>query len=227
MQFDIHGDVSGMLAAHPVAPLVSLHHLDLMQPIFPNTPTKNYTRVSALSHLLEATKIEAGSIIQQSICYDKRRRWSFTVSWGYVVQVHKGFITPRELEIPQKTFVSWHKEKSKVEFPFNTRDNPEDVCQQPTRFFMTSVQGPTADSKGLMQGVFQREENPLKKKCDEKLQPLSIVEKIRVMREPTDESWYQVCSSLSFCSYSVRNATFCQMAQLDFKRSYRMTGEKL
>jgi len=31
MQVDIRGDAYGMLAAHPVAPLVSLHHLDHIQ----------------------------------------------------------------------------------------------------------------------------------------------------------------------------------------------------
>ncbi|CAM6034844.1 unnamed protein product [Sphagnum compactum] len=191
-QFDIHGDASGLLSAHPVAPLVSLHHLDVISPIFPNTQNINYTRMGALKHLMMATEIDPGSILQQSICYDKRHHWSFSVSWGYSVQVHKGFITPRELEIPIKTFTSWHRETSKVEFPFNTRDNPDDLCSRPMRFFMESVKAPTADSGGLMQGIYVRENNGHADKCGEKLLPLSVVEKIHIKRELTDDSWYQL-----------------------------------
>ncbi|KAG0578201.1 hypothetical protein M758_4G004900 [Ceratodon purpureus] len=196
-QLDVVGDVSGLLAAHPVAPLVSLHHLEVISPIFPNTATKNYTQVRALKHLLKAAEMEAGSIMQQSICYDQRRQWSFSVSWGYVVQVHKGFVTPRELEVPQKTFLSWHRESSKVEFPFNTRDNPGDVCKQPTRFFMDTVDVNPADpSFGgslVMVGVFVREISEDKQACVDKLQPLSSVQRIRVRRKKqTDESWYQM-----------------------------------
>nr|XP_024373179.1 uncharacterized protein LOC112281168 isoform X4 [Physcomitrium patens] len=189
-QLDIVGDISGLLAAHPVAPLVTLHHLEKLRPIFPNTATKNFTRVRALSHLLKAAEIEAASVAQQSICYDSRRKWSFSVSWGYVVQVLKGFITPRELEVAQRTFLSWHRESSKVEFPFNTRANPDDICKQPTRFFMDSVKGPAHDSQDLMEAVFVREFNG-QMDCAEQLQPLSAVKRIRVMRKKTHELWYQ------------------------------------
>jgi hypothetical protein len=198
LQFDIHGDASGILASHPVAPIISLHHLDLIDPIFPNTLTRKYTRVSAVKHLLEAANLEAASTTQQSICYDSYRRWSFTVSWGYVVQVYQGFITPRELEVPQKTFLSWHKEASKVEFPFNTKSNPDNVCKRPTRFFMESVQAPSVaqgSSAAAMESYFIREPSEAKKDCAEKLQPLSSVQRIKVVREYTDPTWYQVPSS--------------------------------
>lgn len=219
LQLDIVGEISGLLAAHPVAPLVTLHHLDIIHPIFPNTAAKNYTRVRALKHLLKAAEVETGSIAQQSICYAQNLKWSFTVSWGYIVQVHKGFVSPRELEVPQKTFKSWHKERSKVEFPFNTRDNPEDVCKQPTRFFMDSVRAPSADSDGVMKGIFMREFNEEKKDCAEKLQPLSAVQRIRVMRKKIDvDSWYQVLSFschfgscissyLAICGYHARKVS--------------------
>ncbi|KAG0625572.1 hypothetical protein M758_2G065700 [Ceratodon purpureus] len=191
-QFDMYGDAYGILAAHPVVPLVSIHHLDFIDPIFPNTLTKNYTRLDALNHLLEAANLEAASTMQQSICYDKLRRWSFTVSWGYVVQVYQGFITPRELEVPQKTFLSWHKETSNVQFPFNTRSNSDDVCKRPTRFFMESVQAPSmSGSQAAMESLFLREASEEKKGCTEKLLPLSAVQRIKVVREFTDQTWYQ------------------------------------
>ncbi|KAL3619246.1 hypothetical protein CASFOL_036816 [Castilleja foliolosa] len=45
-QYDVHGNLFGLLAAHPITPLVSLHHLDVVEPIFPNV-----TRLQALKRL--------------------------------------------------------------------------------------------------------------------------------------------------------------------------------
>ncbi|KAK6158219.1 hypothetical protein DH2020_005533 [Rehmannia glutinosa] len=44
--YDVYGNLFGLLAAHPVTPLVTLHHLDVVEPIFPNV-----TRVQALQRL--------------------------------------------------------------------------------------------------------------------------------------------------------------------------------
>jgi hypothetical protein len=43
-----------------------------------------------------------------------------------------------------------------------------------------------------MQGIYVRENNGHADKCGEKLLPLSVVEKIHIKRELTDDSWYQV-----------------------------------
>ncbi|KAK2999559.1 hypothetical protein RJ639_024694, partial [Escallonia herrerae] len=48
-QIDVYGNVFGLLAAHPIAPLVSLHHLDVIDPIFPNV-----NQVEALQRLKTA-----------------------------------------------------------------------------------------------------------------------------------------------------------------------------
>ncbi|KAL2926059.1 N-acetyllactosaminide beta-1 3-N-acetylglucosaminyltransferase 2 [Bienertia sinuspersici] len=77
-QYDVYGDLLGLLAAHPVTPLVSIHHLDVVEPIFPQM-----TRPQALGHLFESANQDSASIMQQSICYDKKRFWSISVSWGY------------------------------------------------------------------------------------------------------------------------------------------------
>lgn len=207
LQLDIVGDISGLLAAHPVAPLVTLHHLEIVKPIFPNTASRNFTRVKALKHLLKAAEVESGSIVQQSICYAQNLRWSVSVSWGYVVQVYKGFVSPRDLQVPQRTFKSWYKQRSKVEFAFNTREDPEDVCKQPTRFFMDSV----TDSGDVMTGVYIREFDEEKHQaCADRLQPLTPVQSIRVTRMKLDQSWYQVITHPFFkCfSYPVSPAYF-------------------
>ncbi|KAK8310976.1 hypothetical protein V6Z12_D02G220300 [Gossypium hirsutum] len=55
-QVDVRGSIFGMLTAHPLSPLVSLHHLDAMDPIFPNMD-----RTRALEHLFKAVKIYEGN----------------------------------------------------------------------------------------------------------------------------------------------------------------------
>ncbi|KAI4311476.1 hypothetical protein MLD38_036369 [Melastoma candidum] len=66
--FDVYGNPFGLLAAHPVTPLVSLHHLDLIEPIFPNM-----TRVRALRKLWVRQGYGSAALMQQSICYDPSR----------------------------------------------------------------------------------------------------------------------------------------------------------
>lgn len=88
-QFDVAGEAMGILAAHPVVPLVSLHHLDMVEPIFPGT-----SRPESIRRLLQSAKEDSASLVQQSICYDKRRRWSISISWGYVVKLDRGLLFP-------------------------------------------------------------------------------------------------------------------------------------
>jgi hypothetical protein len=50
-------------------------------------------------------------------------------------------------------------------------------------------------SAAAMESYFIREPSEAKKDCAEKLQPLSSVQRIKVVREYTDPTWYQVPSS--------------------------------
>ncbi|KAK9277463.1 hypothetical protein L1049_007007 [Liquidambar formosana] len=77
-QYDVYGNLFGLLAAHPVTPLVSLHHLDVVEPIFPNV-----TRVEALQRLTIPMKLDSAALMQQSICYDTEKSWTVSVSWGF------------------------------------------------------------------------------------------------------------------------------------------------
>ena len=100
LQYDVYGNLFGLLAAHPVTPLVSLHHLDVVEPIFPNA-----TRVEAIKRLTIPMKLDSASLIQQSICHDRNRRWTISVSWGFAVQIFRGIFTQREMEMPSRTSV--------------------------------------------------------------------------------------------------------------------------
>jgi hypothetical protein len=191
LQMDINGDPFGILAAHPVTPILSIHHLDAISPIFPNK-----TRLQALQKLTQAAEVESGSVVQQSICYDKELKWSFSVSWGYVVHIHAGFLTPHEMVLPIQTFASIHRKWDKFEFSFTTRAYSKDPCTHPIRYFVESVQGPNSNySQGLLESVYSKEHNEKRAKsnCSQQLMgPLTSVNRIRVWKEPIREIWYQV-----------------------------------
>ncbi|KAF8010000.1 hypothetical protein BT93_J0858 [Corymbia citriodora subsp. variegata] len=132
-QIDIRGDPYGILAAHPVAPLVSLHHLDDVDPIFPDR-----THIDALKALMDPYRIDPARILQQSFCYDPKRKWSISISWGYTVQIYPSLVTPIELEIPFQMFKTW-RTWGDGPFLFNTRPMSPDRCSQPVIYFVDTV----------------------------------------------------------------------------------------
>ncbi|XP_015953361.1 uncharacterized protein LOC107477808 [Arachis duranensis] len=135
-QLDMRGDLFGILAAHPLSPLLSLHHLEAVEPLFPNM-----NRTQALEHLMAAAAVDPARILQQTVCYDRSNSLTFSVSWGFAIQVFEGNEFLPDLLQVQRTFVPW-KRGSKVvgKFMFNTRDYPRDPCQRPFLFFMKSVE---------------------------------------------------------------------------------------
>ncbi|KAE8694615.1 putative pentatricopeptide repeat-containing protein [Hibiscus syriacus] len=131
-QYDVYVNLFGLFAAHPVTPLVSLHHLDVVEPIFPNV-----TRVQALRHLMLPAKFDSAGIIQQSICYDKAKGWTVSVSWGFAVQVFRGIFSPREIEMPSRTFLNWYRRADYTAYAFNTHPVTRNPCQKPFVFYMS------------------------------------------------------------------------------------------
>ncbi|KAG7557433.1 hypothetical protein ISN44_As11g034010 [Arabidopsis suecica] len=133
-QYDVHGNLFGLLAAHPVTPFVSMHHLDVVEPIFPNM-----TRVRAIKKLTSPMKIDSAGLLQQSICYDKHKSWTISVSWGFAVQVFRGSFSPREMEMPSRTFLNWYKRADYTAYAFNTRPVSRNHCQKPFVFHMSNA----------------------------------------------------------------------------------------
>ncbi|MQL97081.1 hypothetical protein Taro_029764 [Colocasia esculenta] len=133
---DLRGDIFGMLTAHPLTPLVSLHHLDYVEPIFPGMD-----RVQALEHLFEAVRIDPGRILQQTVCYDQLALHTVSISWGYAVQVFNGNILLPDILSWQRTFTPWKRGlgASSSHYMFNTREFPKDVCKRPVIFFLESI----------------------------------------------------------------------------------------
>ena len=128
---DIRGNVFGLLAAHPNTPVVSLHNLDQTDPIFPNMTT-----TEALEHLLHAAKVDPHRLLQQTVCYDRWFSWTFSVSWGYAVQVFGNHMFLLDVLRAQQTFEPRKRGNPLAEaFNFDTRDHHPDPCRRPTVFF--------------------------------------------------------------------------------------------
>ncbi|OMO66397.1 hypothetical protein CCACVL1_21180 [Corchorus capsularis] len=133
-QVDIRGNPYGLLAGHPLAPLVSLHHLDYVESIFPRM-----TQIESLKKLISAYEKDPSRALQHSFCYDLKRNWSISVSWGYTLQLYPSLVTAKILETPLLTFKSWRSWHNEP-FTFNTRPIGDDTCQKPIVFWFDRVE---------------------------------------------------------------------------------------
>ncbi|KAG9155928.1 hypothetical protein Leryth_004182 [Lithospermum erythrorhizon] len=128
-QMDVRGNPYGILAAHPMAPLVSLHHLDSMQPLFPEM-----SRIESAKKLTEAYKLDPSRALQHTFCYDLAKNWSISIAWGYSIQLYPTILTPQDLQTPLQTFLSW-RTWSQEPFTFNTRIMSIEPCERPIIYF--------------------------------------------------------------------------------------------
>ncbi|CAE6098136.1 unnamed protein product [Arabidopsis arenosa] len=132
-QIDLHGDISGLLSAHPQSPLISLHHFDVIEPIFPGM-----NRQQSVNHLMETAKTDQSRVLQQTICYQRGYNWSVSVSWGYSVHIYQSIFPRNHLKRPLETFRPW-KDVKIPSYTFNTRRVTNDACEMPRQFFFDSV----------------------------------------------------------------------------------------
>lgn len=134
-QVDMRGNLFGMLSAHPLSPLVSLHHFDAVDPLYPNM-----SRTQALEHLFKAVNVDPARILQQIVCYDRTNSLTVSVAWGYSIQVFEGNKLLPDLLSLQRTFLPWRRgAKSDPRYMFNMREYPRDPCKRPSVYFMESV----------------------------------------------------------------------------------------
>ncbi|KAL6979559.1 hypothetical protein U1Q18_021220 [Sarracenia purpurea var. burkii] len=181
MQFDVIGNLFGLLAAHPVAPLVSLHHLDVVEPIFPNV-----TQLEALQRLQTPMKLDSAGLIQQSICYDRARKWTVSVSWGFAVQVFRGVLSPREIEMPSRTFLNWYKRADFIAYEFNTRPVSRNPCQKPFVFYLSRASLDSWTNQTVSEYSRHRAPHPA---CNWKMPDPDAVDRVEVYKKPDPHLW--------------------------------------
>lgn len=194
-QIDIRDDPFGLLAAHPMAPLVSLHHLEYVQPLFPNQ-----SQIESLRMLTTAYEVDPARTMQQSFCYYRRSKWSISVSWAYAVQIYPWLLSAKDLETPLQTFRTW-RSWSSGPFTFNTRPMSSEPCERPLIFYLDSIK---EDEKGKTVTTYKKLPIKQEKKCNQANYARAFaIEKIVVSSLKMDpEKWKKVfallCLSLKF-----------------------------
>ncbi|KAL6649652.1 hypothetical protein ACP70R_013876 [Stipagrostis hirtigluma subsp. patula] len=194
-QVDIRGDAYGMLAAHPVAPLVSLHHLDHIQPISP----RGKTALDAVRPLVGASRLDPARALQQSFCYQHGLgyTWSVSVAWGYTAQVYPWAVAPHDLEVPLQTFRTW-RSWADGPFVFNTRPmRPDDACARPAVFFLSRARNDTGGRATVTEYARHAARRP-EKECDKaSFRAASTVHTVRVYAPRMSESdWKRAAAAL-------------------------------
>ena len=187
-QYDVYGNLFGLLAAHPVTPLVSLHHLDVVEPIFPNV-----TRVEALKQLMVPMKLDSAGLMQQSICYDKAKGWTISVSWGFAVQIFRGIFSPREIEMPSRTFLNWYRKADYTAYAFNTRPVSRNPCQKPFVFYLLRARFDSSMNQTVSEYARHRVPHPL---CRWKMADPADIDRVEVYKKPDPHLWQRVSSVL-------------------------------
>ncbi|XP_073053887.1 uncharacterized protein [Primulina eburnea] len=134
-QIDLRGDVSGFLSYHPQFPLISLHHFDNLESIFPSKDRFESTR-----HLMKAADADQSRLLQQTICYDRKKEWTFSISWGYSAHIYERIMSRSYINKPIETFDIWvGQPRPPPQYMFNTRLPSNDPCEAPHVLFLQDV----------------------------------------------------------------------------------------
>lgn len=188
-QFDVFGNARGLLASHPVTPFLSMHHLELLAPVFPFM-----SHLEGLRLLTKAMRTEPGSFLQQSLVYDVKNSLSFSISTGYVIQVFPEIILPRLLTRVETTFTAWNRDNKPLEFAFDTRPSAKSVCRQPYLFYVEDIRYDSAASRVVT--VYKRyagiDNEKSKNFCWSKGLPRSKVRSIQVVSEPVSNKFFSL-----------------------------------
>nr|CAB3447523.1 unnamed protein product [Digitaria exilis] len=188
-QYDVYGDLLGLLAAHPVAPLVSLHHLDVVRPLFPDARS----RPAAVRRLFEGpVMLDSAGVMQQSICYDEGKRWTVSVAWGFVVMVARGVISPREMETPARTFLNWYRRADYKSHAFNTRPLARSPCERPALYYLAAARRAVARGGETTVTRYQRwrRRNEARPACRWKIpDPDALLDSVLVVKKPDPALW--------------------------------------
>lgn len=134
LQMDMRGDVSGFLSYHPNAPLMSLHHFDMADPIFPTT-----NRAESARRIMKPAKFDQTRLMQQVICHHRPLHWSLSVSWGYSAQIYERIMPRSYLQNPIETFMRWAETTTPPFWTFDVRPRSRDPCEAPHFFFFRTV----------------------------------------------------------------------------------------
>ena len=152
--------------------------------------------LESLKLFSKAMKIDPPSFLQRAICYDRRKRLSFSVSLGYVVQVFPYIVLPRDLERSELTYVAWNELGGRNEFDFDTRESIQSLCKQPILFFLEDTWQNSSVTIGSYRRAGGTDEFKRKVLCFPRSRPLPYVKQIHVLGYPLSNKWHLVCNCI-------------------------------
>ncbi|CAA7059264.1 unnamed protein product [Microthlaspi erraticum] len=184
-QWDIKGDAHGLLSSHPIAPFVSIHHVEAVNPLYPGLST-----LDSLKLFTRAMSLDPKSVLQRSICYDHTQKLTFSISLGYVVQVFPNILLPRDLERAELTFSAWNGIKQPNEFDLDIKLPVSSLCKKPILFFLKEVGREGNATLGTYTRSLVKDDLKRKLLCFPRSPPLQKVEKIQVVGFPLSKNWH-------------------------------------
>ncbi|KAJ8749048.1 hypothetical protein K2173_013492 [Erythroxylum novogranatense] len=186
--FDVHGNVFGLLTAHPVAPLVSI--------------------ITALQKLSDPIRLDSAALIQQSICYDRSTKWTVSVSWGYAVQIFQEILKPRDIEIPSRTFLHWYRASDPRGYAFNTRAaSSRNTCQNPFVYYLSSAFYDTIRNRTASEYVIHQGPNS---DCNWDMPNPALIYRVKVYEKPDEHLW----DKKKFCKVLPRKDKFTLLVEV-------------
>lgn len=171
-------------------------------------------RVESVKKLVHAYNADPGRALQHSFCYDLRRNWSVSVSWGYTVQLYPKLVTAKLLETVFRTFVSW-RSWSKEPFTFNTRGMSSDPCEQPVMYFLDRVED---NEMGETLTTYDRTLANQGNKCNrQEYEPALAIRYVNVSAAKSDVDMWKKVRNLSFITYELHYFKFQPIRKIILK----------
>ncbi|XP_050230181.1 uncharacterized protein LOC126679235 [Mercurialis annua] len=184
-QWDIRGNAHGLLSSHPVAPFVSIHHVEAVDPFYPGLSS-----LDSLQLFAKAMTVDPVSFLQRSICYDHARHLSFSISLGYVIQVFPTIVLPDVLERSETTYSAWNKIRDRSEFDLDTRAPHRSICKRPVLFFLKDISKLGNTTHGSYARARMKDDFKRKILCFPRSPPLPYVENIQVLGYSVANKWH-------------------------------------
>ena len=90
---------------------------------------------------MEAASFDEARMLQQTICYHKGMKWSFSISWGYSAHIYELLLPVSILRKPLETFTPWSLKKRPPDYMFNIRPyEPKQPCDAPHIFYLDTIE---------------------------------------------------------------------------------------
>ncbi|KAI5011237.1 hypothetical protein ZWY2020_013374 [Hordeum vulgare] len=164
------------MAAHPIAPFISIHHVEFVDPIYPGLNS-----LESLELFTKAMKTEPMSFLQRSVCYDKN------------------VLLRPELERSERTYIAFKRMSQRTEFDFDTKEIQKSMCNKSVLFFLKDVWKVGNITRGSYIRSSERDDLKRKVFCF-RSPPLSDIDEIQVSVSPLSKRWHlaprRLCSAV-------------------------------